>query len=138
MENLDEKAWVNLSVVDIAHYTQLFSGNMPSAQSRTSQLLPLSMPQAPAPVPLLTLVINIMQRVDPAAKFIKGVKWLPDNFPMLKKDGKWQEWKKSIYITLKAQMVSEVLDGTYVPTVAEETLFLHKQTYMLAVLKKNC
>ena len=29
------------------------------------------------------------------------------------------------------------MDGTYVPTVAEETLFEHKQTYMLAVFRKK-
>ena len=32
-------------------------------------------------------------------------------------------------------MVSEVLDGTYVPPTADETLFEHKQTYMFAVFK---
>ena len=82
-------------------------------------------------------VINITQNTDPASEFIKGVKQLPDDFPTLKGDGKWQEWKKSMNITVKAQLVSEVLDGTYVPSIDETTLFEHKQTYMLAVFKKN-
>ena len=37
----------------------------------------------------------------------------------------------------KAQLVSKVLDGTYIPSREEETLFGHKQTYMLAVFKKK-
>ena len=40
-------------------------------------------------------------------------------------------------ITSKAQMVSEVLDGTYVPLMVDETLFKHKQTYMFAVFKRK-
>ena len=40
-------------------------------------------------------------------------------------------------ITSKAQLVSEVLDGTYVPPTMDETLFEHKQTYMFAVFKRK-
>ena len=93
-----------------------------------------TMPPTTLSVPL---VINITQRSDPTAEFIKGVKWIPNDFPMLKEDSKWQEWKKSTSITSKAQLVSKDLDSTYVPSREEETLFKHKQAYMFAVFKKS-
>ena len=114
---------------------------MPSMQSRMLQALPMPMPltliPAPLTVPIPPLVINIIQRTNPAAKFIKGVIQLSDNFPMLKEDRKWQELKKSVYITAKAQLVSKVLDKTYSPLLLDTSLFEHKKTYMLAVFKKN-
>ena len=138
MENPDNKSWELLTIKDISYYTQLY----PNAESSILQAPAPGMPPAPAamppPVPVLPLVINITQQTDPASKFIKDVKQLLDDFLAHKKDGQWQEWKKSMTIMAKAQLVSKVLDGTYVPDVVDITLFGHKQTYMLAVFKKNC
>ena len=38
---------------------------------------------------------------------------------------------------IKAPTSLEVLDGTYIPSVVDETLFEYKQTYMLVVFKKK-
>ena len=142
LENLDEDDWLRLSTAVIAHYRQMYPSNSPITQSQAAQgpnfTMPMTPPAMPVSTPPVPLVINITQWSDPAAEFIKGVKCLLDDFPMLKEDGKWWEWKKSVNITAKAQLVSKVLDGTYVLDIADITLFRHKQTYMFAVFKKSC
>ena len=113
----------------------------PSRESTTLQTpapsTPVTSMPMPPTVPPPQLVINITQNMDPASKFIKGVKRLPDDFPTLKEDRKWREWKKSVNIMAKAQLISKALDSTYVPTLLDMILFEHKKTYMLAVFKKN-
>ena len=47
--------------------------------------MPPALAAMPLPVPALPLVINITQQTDPASEFIKGVKQLLDDFPVLKK-----------------------------------------------------
>ena len=64
----------------------------PNGQSTTLQTpappTPVAMPPTAAPP---QPVINITQKTDPASKFIKGVKQLPDDFLTLKEDRKWWE-----------------------------------------------
>ena len=76
---------------------------------------------------------NSPRAVDPLAEWCKGVKRDPSVFPTLKTQKQYHKWYQVVKTWAAAQRVDEVLDPDYVPSPADEPVFLEKQKYMYAV-----
>ena len=85
MKNPNTEQWMNSSIANIAYYAQLLLENPPNL------LLTILVQPPLLPAHFPSLIINIMLKSDPAAKFVKGVKRLPNSFLELKEDGKWYD-----------------------------------------------
>jgi len=77
--------------------------------------------------------------IDPVADFKKGIKRDSSQYPKLKDDAQWDNWKRDLITTARAQNVDDVLDPTFTPTSAVDIeLFQEKQKFMYQVFSNSC
>jgi hypothetical protein len=56
----------------------------------------------------------------------------------LKQDKQWDVWQRATIAQARAQDLSEVLNGNYVPVIpTDQALFCEKQKYMYAVFERT-
>ena len=68
--------------------------------------------QVVAPPPQPTIIA-----MDPWDKFLKGIKHVITAYKEFSDDKKWFDWKEDIICQAQAQVVSNVLDSTYMTSV---------------------
>ncbi len=75
---------------------------------------------------------------DAVADFKRGIKRDIGLFSTLKQDKQWDVWQRATIAQARAQDLSEVLDGNYVPVIpTDQALFREKQKYMYAVFERT-
>ena len=78
------------------------------------------------------------RQATPAQLFRKSIKRDPSLFHTLKERGNWDNWKRNIVTTARAQDVDDILDSNYTPMTPEDTdLFEEKQKCMYSVFEKT-
>ena len=77
-------------------------------------------------------------KFTPAEAFKKGIKRDKTQFPVLKRDMDWNEFKGSTITEANAQGVETVFDHAYVPITSDDiALFKEKQKFVLSVFERS-
>jgi hypothetical protein len=71
---------------------------------------------------------------DLVALFTKSIKREPKDFPVIKSLNHWDSIKRAVTATATVQLIAEVLNHTYVPSVGDKPLFDLKSSYWYKVL----
>jgi hypothetical protein len=71
---------------------------------------------------------------DPVALFMKSIKREPKDFPVIKSLNQWDSIKCVVTATATVQLIAEVLNHTYIPSMGDKPLFDLKNSYWYKVL----
>jgi hypothetical protein len=84
---------------------------------------------------LLSLAPNsYASSTDPVTLFTKSIKREPKDFPVIKSLNQWDSVKREVNATATIQLIAEVLNHTYIPSVGDKPLFDLKNSYWYKVL----
>jgi hypothetical protein len=71
---------------------------------------------------------------DPVTLFTKSIKQEPKDFPVIKLLNQWDSVKRVVNATATVQLIAELLNHTYIPSVGDKPLFDLKNSYWYKVL----
>jgi hypothetical protein len=74
---------------------------------------------------------------DPVAPFTKSIKQEPKDFPVIKSLNQWDSAKRAVNATASIQLITKVLNHTYIPSGRDKPLFDLKNSYWYKVLVDN-
>jgi hypothetical protein len=120
--------WTNLDMGEFNNFR--VSNEYITARAR------LPNPNASSTAP--TTVPATIRPRDPISEYRRNIRRDPNAFTILKEDKQWDSWQRSTIAQARAQDMSDVLDGGFVPTTSEDMeLFMMKQKFFYAVLEKT-
>jgi hypothetical protein len=83
----------------------------------------------------LSLVQNsYTSPTDSGALFTKSIKQEPKDFPVIKSLNQWDSINRAVNATATIQLIAEVLNHAYIPSVEDKPLFNLKNSYWYKVL----